>query len=297
MVMSKQIQQTAEPKQFSEIKIKKRKKMTASRIFSLLLLIVVSVSILYPLVWMVISSMKTYEEIYNNVWGIPAEWQIQNYAIAWEKGIAQYFINSIIVTTTTIVSVLVISSMAAFALVKYRSRFVDWSLLFIMIGMMLNPQIALIPLYTMLNNFGLINTPWALILPYISFRLPLSILLIRSYFMSIPKELEESAVMDGCTDLKIFAKIYLPMARPILTTVTVLTAYFAWNEFMFATIFISSENYKTIPSGLMNFRDALQTDWGVLLAGMVISAIPMIILLIFSQKYLMRGMTDGSVKG
>ncbi|MCT8139944.1 carbohydrate ABC transporter permease [Anaerobacillus sp. CMMVII] len=264
---------------------------------TLLGLIIGAIVILYPLFWMVVSSMKTYDEIYNNVWGFPSNWQIQNYVEAWSKGISSYFINSVIVTGTTIIAVIVFGSMAAFSLARYRTRMIDLALVFIIAGMMINPQVAIVPLFGILSSLDIINTRWALILPYIAFRLPITILLIRSYFLSIPKELEESAIIDGCSEFGIYWKIYLPIAKPILITAVVLTAFFAWNEFLFATIFIDSNSLKTIPSGLMNFRDALRTDWGVLLAGMVISSLPMIVLLVALQKHLVRGLSEGSVKG
>jgi raffinose/stachyose/melibiose transport system permease protein len=266
-------------------------------LLTMLGLIGFAVVILYPLIWMVISSMKSYDEIYNNVWGFPSTWLVQNYGEAWSKGISNYFVNSIIVTVITVTAVLIIGSMAAFVLARYRSRFIDLALIFIIGGMMMNPQVALIPLFNILSALDLINTRWALILTYIAYRLPLSVLLIRAYFLSIPKELEESALIDGCSEFGIYRRIYLPMSIPILITTVVLTSFFAWNEFLFATIFIDSDSLKTIPSGLMNFRDALRTDWGVLLAGMVISSLPMIALLIMLQKYLVRGLSEGSVKG
>ncbi|AST91117.1 ABC transporter permease [Sutcliffiella cohnii] len=279
------------------MKLTKNRKFGVGETITLFALIAFAVIILYPLLWMFISSMKSYDEIYNNVWGFPEVWKYENYIEAWSKGISSYFLNSVIVTIATIFSVLLFGSMAAFSLAKYRSRLIDLALIFIIAGMMINPQVALIPLFNILSAFDMINTRLALILPYIAFRLPIAILLLRSYFLSIPKELEESAVIDGCSDWGIYTKIYLPMARPILITTIVLTAFFAWNEFLFATIFIDSDALKTIPSGLMNFRDALRTDWGVLLAGMVISSIPMIVLLIMLQKYLVRGLSEGSVKG
>lgn len=264
---------------------------------TLLLLVAFAIIIIYPLFWMVVSSMKSYQEIYSDVWGLPGTWLISNYKTAWELGISDYFVNSIIVTVATVVSVLIIASMAAFALSRFRSRLIDIALIVIMGGMMINPQVALIPLYQILTGLGIHNTRWALILPYIAFRLPLSVLLIRSYFLGIPKEIQESAIIDGCSEFGIYARIYLPMSKPILVTSVVLTSFYAWNEFLFATIFIDSNALKTIPSGLMNFRDALRTDWGVLLAGMVIATIPMILLLIIVQKHLVRGLSEGSVKG
>lgn len=253
--------------------------------------------ILYPLFWMVVSSLKSYDEIYNNVWGMPSVWHFENYATAWSMGISGYFFNSLIVTGATIVLVVLIGSMAAFTLSRYKSRWIDVALIFTIGGIMMNPQVALIPLFEMLSWLDLINTRWALILTYVAYRLPLTIILIRAFFLSIPKELEESAIIDGCSEFGIYARIYLPLSIPIIVTTIVLTAYFAWNEFLFATVFIDSDVLKTIPSGLMNFRDALRTDWGVLLAGMVIATIPMVILLVLLQRYLVRGLSEGSVKG
>jgi raffinose/stachyose/melibiose transport system permease protein len=276
---------------------KKPREFGIGELLTLIGLIVFAVIILYPLFWMVISSMKSYKEIYNDVWGFPSTWLVENYSIAWSKGISDYFLNSVIVTGVTVLAVLLIGSMAAFALARYRSRLIDLALIFIIGGMMMNPQVALIPLFNILTTFDLINTRWSLILTYIAYRLPLSILLLRAYFLGIPKELDESAIIDGCSEFGIYRRIYLPISVPILITTVVLTSFFAWNEFLFATIFIDSNELKTIPSGLMNFRDALRTDWGVLLAGMVIASIPMVALLVFLQKYLVRGLSEGSVKG
>lgn len=276
---------------------RKLRKFSIGRLFTMLMLAAFAIVILYPLLWMVISSMKSYNEIFNDVWGLPSTWLVENYSLAWSKGISGYFMNSLFVTSVTIIAVLIIGSMAAFVLARYKTRWIDIALIFTIGGMMMNPQVALIPLFNILTSLDLINTHWALILTYIAYRLPLTILLLRGYFLSIPKELEESAIIDGCTEFGIYRRIYLPMSVPILLTTIVLTAFFAWNEFLFATIFIDSETLKTIPSGLMNFRDALRTDWGVLLAGMVLASLPMIALLIFLQKYLVQGLSEGSVKG
>ncbi|MUV37213.1 putative ABC transporter permease protein YurM [Lentibacillus sp. JNUCC-1] len=272
-------------------------KFGVGEFIALLGLIIFAIIILYPLFWMVVSSMKSYDEIYNNVWGFPSEWLVHNYTDAWSKGISSYFFNSVIVTGITIGAVLIIGSMAAFALARYRSRLIDVALIVLIGGMMMNPEVAIIPLFNLLRSLHIVDTRLALILPYIAFRLPICILLLRAYFLGIPRELNESALMDGCTEFGIYLRIYLPMSIPILITTVVLTAFYAWNEFLFATVFIDSESLKTIPSGLMNFRDALQTDWGVLLSGMVIASLPMIVLLIVLQKYLVRGLSEGSVKG
>lgn len=282
---------------FSKLKAKWKAKQTISGGLIYLGLLVFAFIVLYPLYWMFISSFKSYDEIYNNVWSLPEVWHFENYTTAWSKGISSYFVNSMFVTLTTILLVVVIGSMAAFILSRYKTKWIDVALIFTIGGLMMNPQVALIPLFEILSWANLINTHWALILSYVAFRLPLTIILIRAFFLSVPRELEESAIIDGCSEIGIYFRIYLPLSIPILITAVVLTAYFAWNEFMFATVFIDSTDLKTIPSGLMAFRDALRTDWGVLLAGMVIATIPMIILLIVLQKYLVRGLSEGSVKG
>ena len=255
------------------------------------------VLIAYPMFWTVMSSFKSYREIYDSVWSLPSVWHYENYITAWQKGIAGYFKNSFIVTVSTVAGVLTFASLCAFGLSRYQFKGNTFFLFLCMGGMMLSPQVCLIPLYKLLQAFHIHNTYWAMILPYIAFRLPMSVLLIRTFFLSIPKELEESARLDGCSAFGVYWRIFLPMSKPILLTCTVLVSYYAWNEFLFSIIFIDSDSLKTIPSGLMNFRDALQTDWGVLLAGMVVAALPIIIMFIFMQKYFIRGMAAGSVKG
>ncbi|WP_121661888.1 carbohydrate ABC transporter permease [Metabacillus litoralis] len=279
----------------NKIKIPIQTRITKNIVF--LGLLCFAIIILYPLFWMFISSFKSYQEIYSNVWALPTEWKVENYSLAWSKGISSYFINSVYVTLSTIILTVLIGAMAAFVLSRYKNRWIDAALLFTIGGLMMNPQVALIPLFEILTITNLIDTHWALILTYVAYRLPLTIILIRAFFLTVPKELSESALMDGCTEFGIFWRIYLPISLPIVVTSVILTAYFAWNEFLFATVFINSSELKTIPSGLMVFRDALRTDWGVLLSGMVIATVPMIVLLIFLQKYLVRGLAEGSVKG
>jgi raffinose/stachyose/melibiose transport system permease protein len=260
-------------------------------------LLIFALMILYPLFWMVISSFKSYQEIYSNVWALPSEWHFENYALAWEKGIQSYFLNSAYVTGFSILLTVMTGTMAAFVLARYRNRWIDAALLFIIGGLMMNPEVALIPLFEILTFFNLIDTRWALILTYVAYRLPLTIILIRAFFLTVPKELSESALIDGCSEFGIYWRIYLPLSIPIVITSVIINAFYAWNEFLFATVFINSSELKTIPSGLMVFRDALRTDWGVLLSGMVIASVPMVILLIVLQKYLVRGLSEGSVKG
>ncbi|MET3545225.1 raffinose/stachyose/melibiose transport system permease protein [Paenibacillus favisporus] len=272
-------------------------KLPVYRLIVLLPLLIGVVLVMYPLFWMVSSSFKSYDEIFGAVWNLPSEWLFSNYATAWTKGIGNYFMNSVIVTVSTIAGVVIIASLCAYGLSRFRFRYSKTLFMFVLGGMMLDPQVCLVPLYKLLQNLNIHNTYFALILPYIAFRLSIAVLLIRSYFLGIPKEIEESATIDGCSVFRTYLNIFLPMSLPIIMTTIILTSYYAWNEFLFSIIFIDSDKYRTIPAGLMNFKDALSTDWGVLLAGLVISSMPLIILFIFMQKYFIQGMSEGSVKG
>lgn len=261
------------------------------------ILVAYFIIIAYPLFWMVINSFKNTSEIFSNSWALPEQWLFSNYVEAWNTGISGYFVNSLIVTVSTCLMTVFISALGAYALSRFEFKGKNWLLIFCMGGMMLSPQVSLVPLYKLIQLIGIHDTYFAMIFPYVAYRIPITILLIRAAFLEVPKELEESAFLDGCNTWTVFTRIFLPLNVPILLTAIVLTAYFTWNEFMFALIFVDSDALKTIPAGLMQFRDALQTNWGVLMAGLLISALPVILLFLFMQKYFIRGLSSGSVKG
>lgn len=279
-------------------KIKSRRnRMGIGEILWMLLLIILAILIIYPMFWIVMSSFKDYNGIFKDVWGLPKEWLFENYKTAWERGISGYFINSLIVSVCTILGVVCLTTFAAFGICQMKNRLASVCFLIIMGGLLLSPQVCLLPLYMLLKSLKIKDTYAALIVPYIAFRIPVSVMLIRSFFIGIPKDLEESALIDGASLFQIYRKIYLPLSKPIVSTVVIMTAYYAWNEFVFATMFIDSSARQTIPVGLMVFSDGLMTNWGVVMAGMVIACLPIIVLFILMQKSFIRGITAGSVKG
>ena len=256
-----------------------------------------AILIIYPMFWIVMSSFKDYNGIFKDVWGLPKEWLFENYKTAWDRGISNYFVNSLIVSAGTIAGVVFLTTFAAFGICQMKNRLASVCFLAIMGGLLLSPQVCLLPLYMLLKSMGIKDTYAALIVPYIAFRIPVSVMLIRSFFIGIPGDLEESALIDGASLFQIYRKIYLPLSKPIVSTVVIMTAYYAWNEFIFATMFIDSSERQTIPVGLMVFSDGLMTNWGVVMAGMVIACLPIIVLFIVMQKSFIRGITAGSVKG
>ena len=280
-----------------KVKVKKRRVYGPGEILWLAILFLLAALILYPLFWILMSSFKDYNGIYGDVWGLPDIWHVENYMTAWNRGISQYFLNSLIVTICTLAGVVFASTFSAFGICQMKGRLGNFVFLFCLCGLLLSPQGCLLPLFMLLKSLKLKNTLFAMILPYIAFRLPVSIMLIRSFFVGISKELEEAATIDGATLMQIYGHIYLPLSKPIISTVIIMTAYYAWNEFVFATIFVDSSKLRTIPVGLMVFRDGLMTEWGVVLAGMVISCLPIIVLFLLMQKSFVRGMTAGAVKG
>ncbi|MDQ0971564.1 raffinose/stachyose/melibiose transport system permease protein [Neobacillus niacini] len=253
--------------------------------------------IIYPIIWLGLSGLKSNSDFFLNTWSLPEEWIWSNYKAAWDAGIGQFFLNSVYVTVVSVITVLLLGSMAAYGLSRFQFKGQNLVLILILSGLMLAPQVSLIPLYKLLQGLGLYNTYWALVLPYVAFQLPFSIFLMRSYFLSIPRELEESAIIDGCNTWKVYRHIIIPMGKPIIASCALLTGMNVWNEFMFALVFVEDSSLRTIPVGLMNLRSQLNTNFGIQLAGLAISALPMIIAYIIFQKQFVRGLTAGSVKG
>jgi len=250
-----------------------------------------------PLIWMVMSSFKESSEVFGKPWQLPTVWRFSNYSEAWGRGVSQYFFNSVLVTVASTALVLLMAAMASYAMVQLRNLWATIALYICMGALVLAPQIAIVPLYDLLGRLDLLDTLAAMILPYIAYRLPMAIMLIRAVFLVVPVELVEASRLDGCGSFGTFRQVYWPMSSGVLVTAGILTVYYTWNEFLFAMIFINSDEMRTIPAGLMAFRDALATDWGILLAGLTIAAAPIVIVFIFAQRFIIEGMTAGSVKG
>ncbi|MGG1679340.1 carbohydrate ABC transporter permease [Neobacillus sp. NRS-1170] len=274
--------------------------LVKNRLFQSVVLVwfsVFALLIIYPIIWLALSGLKSNSDFFLNTWSLPKEWLWSNYKAAWDTGIGQFFLNSVLVTLVSVLSVLLLGSMAAFGLSRFHFKGQNLVLVLILSGLMLAPQVSLIPLFKLLQGLGLYNTYWALILPYVAFQLPFAIFLMRSYFLSIPRELEESAIIDGCNSWKVYWHIIIPMGKPIIASCALLAGMNVWNEFMFALVFVEDSALRTIPVGLMNLRSQLNTNFGIQLAGLAISALPMIIAYILFQKQFVRGLSAGSVKG
>lgn len=256
-----------------------------------------TVAIIYPLLWMVISSIKTNKEFFTDPWGFAAVPQWIHYAQAWKSGIANYFLNSVFVTVATVFFSIFVSAMAAYIVSRFDFKTKNLAFYIVMGGLMVSPEVNLVALFKLLQSLHIYNTLWGLIVPYVAFRIPFTVFLMRSYFLSVPKEIEESAFIDGCSPFRVFASIVMPISKPIVASASLLAAMGAWNEFMFALIFIESDKNKTIPIGLLNLRGQFSTNYPRLVAALLMSAVVMIVVFLIFQKSFVRGLTQGGVKG
>ena len=253
--------------------------------------------ILFPVMWLILNSLKTNQEMFLNSLALPKKWMGVNYVTAWNKGLFNYFKNSILVSVVSLVFILFISSFLAYGLTRFQLPGSTFIFFLVLGGMALSEQVALVPLYKILQSMKLYNTQWAIILPYVAFRIPFTMFLLRSYFISIPKELEEAAIVDGCNSLQRFFLIIVPISKPVLASCAIVNLNFVWNEFLFANVFLESKSIMTIPLGLMAFQGDLKSDYVVMLAGILIASLPMVLLFLCMQRQFVRGLTQGAVKG
>lgn len=264
---------------------------------ALVFLAILALVELLPFLWMFLSGFKSTREMLLDPFAMPEVWKIENYLTAWRSGVSRYFVNSIFTTIAATVLCVAVSSMLAYPLARFRFRLNRVLLMFVLSGMMLAPMVSLIPLYKILSFLGLYDTRLALIIPYVAFRIPFSTFLIWSHFVTIPREIEEAAIIDGCSSLRVLLQVMLPLSKPMLATTALLCARYVWNEMMFALCFIETTAIKTIPVGLLALKGQESGEWSVLVAGLALSTIPIVILYLIFQKQLVRGMMMGSVKG
>ena len=275
----------------------KKLKYYRGEVITIAILMVFFLMILYPFLWTIISSFKSTQEIFENIWGLPAQWLFSNYVQAWQSGVAKYFLNSVVITVATVLLTLTCASLFAYSMVIHQYRFKKVLMALAVIAMLFSPIVSLIPLFQEIQAMGLYDTRLSLILIYSAYQLPVSFLLLHDYFGSIDHDYLDAARIDGCSDLRALFSIFAPMSKPILITCAVLTGFYAWNEFSFALIMVKNDALRTIPVGLLFFKGEMHTEWGVLLAGLVISAIPIVVFFIFAQKYFIAGLSGDGIKG
>jgi multiple sugar transport system permease protein len=275
----------------------RRRKFISTTATYLVLLIIVGF-ILFPLYWMVITSFKIPREIGRQPTLWPSVFVWDNYdELINEKDFFMNMKNSFVVASSVTAISLIISSLAAYSLARFRYRFKGVLGRLILFAYLTPTSLLFIPLSILIANLNLGNSLYGLILVYLTFSLPLSTWLLQGYFRGVPRELEEQAMVDGATRLGALFRILLPLSAPGLAAVAIFTFTGAWNELLLALIFITSDEKRTVPLGINYLITSDVLPWGTLMAGAVLSSLPMIFLYFIAQRFMVQGMTAGSVKG
>ena len=254
---------------------------------------------LFPVYWMFTFSLKNNEEIFgNNIIGLPKHWLWSNYTSALNTGhMSLYFLNSTIVAVATIVITLAVALMGTFALTRMVWKGRKTLNKFFMLGLTIPIHASIVPVYVTLSRLHLLNTYWALIIPYSAFSLSMAILVCTGFMNEIPRELDEAACIDGCSIWGIFFRIIVPMMKPAVATVGIYTFLQCWNELMFANIFISKTELKTLPVGVQALSGQYTTDWGPIGAALVLATFPTLLVYIFLSKKIQDSFAAGAIKG
>ncbi|MDR2403211.1 MAG: carbohydrate ABC transporter permease [Spirochaetaceae bacterium] len=261
----------------------------------LVLIILVSIG---PFLWVLMSSVKTNREILTFSFRFANGVHWRNYANAFRIApIARYFQNSIYVTILGVLVNLITMGMAAYVLSRFEFRGRNLIRAFFAMGLLIPGAALLLPLYTSIKAVGLYNNPWGLIVVYTAFGIPTSVFIMSSYYLTIPKEMEESAYIDGAGFFGTFSTIILPLARPAFATAGIMQFLLCWNEFQFALTLTTGHEARTLPVALYYFKSAFASDYGAMFAAIVLVSLPSIIVYVVLQKQVVSGLAAGSVKG
>ena len=262
------------------------------------LLIGFTILCVYPLVWLFLASFKTNAELYTNTWGLPEQWSMTNYVNAVVKGgVFRYFGNSVIIAVSVVLVTVILATMASYAIARMHWKLANLTHSIFLLGMMIPIYALVIPLFSIFKGMGLLDTHLAVIIPQIAVGFPLAIFIICGFMRSIPTELEEAAIIDGCTVFQCFFKIILPIAKSSVVTVAVVQFINVWNDLLLPRIFLTDSSKMTLPVGLTNVQAMYSTDYVVMIAAVIITIIPSIVVYILLHKQIMEGMVAGAVKG
>jgi raffinose/stachyose/melibiose transport system permease protein len=261
----------------------------------LLTYLVIAVS---PLLWLTMSAFKTNFEIETNPFALPAVWQFQNFVSAITiSGLHQFFLNSIVVASLATTLNLLVTSLASFTIAREEFPLRKTIFTAITAGVLIPIVALMVPYYTIIVNLGLYDRLLALIVTYAAINIPISTFLISSFMTSIPKELEDSAEIDGCSFFQRYSKIIMPLARPGLVTAGTFSFIYCWNEFIYALLLTSSRSARTIQLAIRFFTSQFRTDYAGLFAAIVLTMIPTVVVYIFLHDKIISGLTAGAVKG
>ncbi|WP_227468097.1 carbohydrate ABC transporter permease [Microbacterium sp. YJN-G] len=255
------------------------------------------VIVLFPFVWMLYSSFKTNKEFQQSVWSLPSTLQWDNYAAALADGsLALYAWNSLLVTLASVIITVAIATAAGYAFVVYRTKWMPAVELIMLVAMAIPAYIALVPLVAIIRELGLLDTLPGVILPTVAFNLPISVLIMRGFFSTVPRDLIEAARIDGASELAVFARVMVPIAKPAMFTTGIVNVIWVWNDFLFPLVILNSPENKTLPLGLTDFVGERTTNYPVLLAAILLAALGSFLVYLVFQRHVIGGLTSGALK-
>lgn len=252
----------------------------------------------YPIIWMLAGALKGENEFYSNIWGLPSSPQWENYAAAWKKaGMGRKYLNSILTTAGTLCLLIPVNCCAAYALARVNFRGKRAILNYLLLGIMMPAGVLAMPVFTVVNELGLINTRIGLILVYTAQSIAFGMYIMRGFFISLPKSLEEAAMIDGCTRFQSFLHIILPLAVPGLVTQVIFSGLSVWNEYIRASLIIRTPELQTLPLGMVAFSTLENNNYPQMFAALSMATLPMVLVYLLCQKAFQKGVTAGAVKG
>jgi ABC-type glycerol-3-phosphate transport system permease component len=275
-----------------------KKHINLAQICIVLIMLVIMVFSFFPFIWMILNSFRTTSELYMNPLGVPNKFDFSVFIRAWGRAHFDYAIrNSVVLTITTVIIIVALSSFAAYPLARMRFKGRGFIYMFIISGQMVSAQIILIPLFVLFRNMQLLGNLWSVILAVSAGSIPFSTLLFVNAFREIPKEIDDSTEIDGCSRLQYFFSILVPLTMPIFASVIIFQSLGVWNEYLLSLTFLTRADSRTITLELKNFFGAWQSDWPGLFAALSMTVVPVLVLYLFLQKYFIKGLTAGAVKG
>ena len=262
------------------------------------IMVLFSFTCLFPILWIIYSSLKTKEEFMLSSLALPRHLEFHNYYKAFVEGeMGKYFVSSALNSVVTVIAVVFLAFCSAYALSRLNFRGRNFVYTFFIVGMLIPVYGLIVPLYLQFKLIGLYDKFYTLILPYIAIRLPLPIFLMESFIRTVPVELDQAAYIDGASTRHTMMRIVLPICRPVIATVVILSFLDTWNEFPFSLVLVTNESFKTLPVGLTNFYGQYTSDYTTLMAAMVLSILPVMAVYLAFHKNIIQGMTAGAVKG
>lgn len=274
-----------------------KKSNISMKVIAYTFLIIMAIIFVMPMLFTIISSLKTKLDIFSDPFALPKNPQWSNYVIAWkDANMSAYFINSVIQSGSTVILTSLISTMAAYALARFDFKLNKVLVLVFMLGMMVPIHTILVPVSYIIGLFNLKNNIFALVLVYVAFNLPFSIMVMITFMKGVNRSLEEAAIIDGANYFQIYSKIMIPLTLPAISTISIFNFMGAWNNILFPLLFINDKRLRPISLGLLNFNGERGSEYGLMMAGIVITvAVPLAIYLLFQEK-VESGLAAGAVK-